>query len=468
MAVICSNCGWCNPDGSRRCEKCNTSLTYDVFISYSRKDYVDDVGNVLDDNILSKIKSAFKANGITYWFDEEGIYTGDEFASVLTDAIRNSRLFLFISSVYSNQSNWTSNEISTALEFKKIIIPFRLDKSPYNDSVMMKIVAFDYIECKDVEKAISKLLRAVKHHLQSSINSQKKKSIIDVPEGAIGATVIFDVGGEKTENIFSYKDGDTLFPHEKVTSINHSPIQNSQKSNGLIKKLKAFWSIIAVILLLIIAVGLITFYYKGKVVDNSQTVTIQKDIDTIECQPIDMGLPSGTLWGDRNLGAKTIYECGDLYAWGELSTKTVYNENNYNLLSSPQTISSSTLDIAYIKYGKGWSLPSVEQFEELEKECDWFKYENDSISGLRVISRKNGNEIFLPINGFLDTNLDNQCGYYWTSEISKRNHLAREFFFSLRNSKISFEGTRHIGDGLRFRGQGIRAVYSNAVNTNVQ
>ena len=146
---------------------------YDVFISYSRKDYVDDAGNVLEDNMLSKIKDTLKANGISYWFDEEGIYSGDEFASVLTNAIRNSRIFLFISSVNSNQSKWTSNEISTALVFKKTIIPFRLDESPYNDSVMMKIVSYDYIECRDSEKAMGKLLRAVKHHLSSSISQQK-------------------------------------------------------------------------------------------------------------------------------------------------------------------------------------------------------------------------------------------------------------------------------------------------------
>ena len=173
IMVRCINCGWDNPGGLRNCEKCNAPLTFDVFISYSRKDYVDDAGNALDNNILSKIKDTLKANGISYWFDEEGIYSGDEFASVLTNAIRNSRIFMFISSINSNQSKWTSNEISTAMEFKKPIIPFRIDNSPYNDSVMMKIVSFDYIECRDSEKAMSKMLRAVKHHLSLSISQQK-------------------------------------------------------------------------------------------------------------------------------------------------------------------------------------------------------------------------------------------------------------------------------------------------------
>lgn len=89
------------------CEKCGTPLTFDVFISYSRKDYVDD-GNVIPDNMLSKIKDAFKANGISYWFDEEGIYSGDEFASVLTSAIRNSGFCLSVWKERRRKSSFVS------------------------------------------------------------------------------------------------------------------------------------------------------------------------------------------------------------------------------------------------------------------------------------------------------------------------------------------------------------------------
>ena len=164
----CRSCGWSNPDGEEFCAKCHAHLLYDVFISYSRKDYVDESGRVLPNNMISKIKDCFKANGITYWFDEEGIFSGDEFASVLTKAIRNSKVFLFISSAYSNLSKWTSNEISTALVFDKPIIPFRLDESTYNDSVMMKIISFDYIQCKDEIVALKKLLISVEHHLNDA------------------------------------------------------------------------------------------------------------------------------------------------------------------------------------------------------------------------------------------------------------------------------------------------------------
>ena len=118
----------------------------DVFISYSRRDYVDCNSVIIPNNILSKIKDTLTQNGLTYWFDEEGIYSGQEFTSVITKAIREAKVLLFVSSRNSNASEWTSNEIAIAKRLNKPIIPFCLDDSPYNDSVMMMIASLDYID----------------------------------------------------------------------------------------------------------------------------------------------------------------------------------------------------------------------------------------------------------------------------------------------------------------------------------
>lgn len=215
--IRCKKCGYPNRLGSQNCIKCNAPISFDVFISYSRKDYVDEKGHILPNNINSEIKKTFEENSISYWFDEDGIFTGDEFASVITKAIRMSQLFLFISSSNSNQSEWTSNEISTALVFRKVIIPFRLDNTPYNDSNMMKIVSFDYIECKDREKAIRKLLNAIWHHMPSTDRVSKVKSnFVSLPEDATRAKVFIYAGGKKTERIFSCVDGITKMIDERI------------------------------------------------------------------------------------------------------------------------------------------------------------------------------------------------------------------------------------------------------------
>lgn len=210
MANRCKNCGWPNAADRENCEKCYAPLSTDVFISYSRKDYVVN-GKPITNSVISKIKKALEDNHISYWFDEDGIYSGDDFAGVITRAIRISQIFLFVSSKNSNQSLWTSNEISTALEYKKVVIPFRLDESPYNDSVMMKIVSLDRIDCKNEDIAISKLVRAIRHHLPEKKSSERR--FFEIPQSAVGATVIMDVGGKRVKQVMAFnsdQDQNTL------------------------------------------------------------------------------------------------------------------------------------------------------------------------------------------------------------------------------------------------------------------
>lgn len=150
-------------------------MKYDVFISYSRKDYVDDNKTIIPGNIVSQIKEMFDNNKISYWFDEDGVYSGDTFAPAIARNIRDAKIFLFISSENSNASEWTSNEIATAYSYKKKIIPFRYDNSPYNDSVIMYIARLDYIEHKaNTGKSLSRLLSSVQAYLKEEVEKEQK------------------------------------------------------------------------------------------------------------------------------------------------------------------------------------------------------------------------------------------------------------------------------------------------------
>lgn len=142
-------------------------IKYDVFISYSSKDYIDDYKRLKPDNVLSKIKATFTEAGISYWFDEEGVYSGDEFAPVLAKAIKNSEIVLYVSSVNSNSSEWTRSEIAVAHSYKKKIIPFKIDDSLYDDSVIIYLATLDYIDYRvNPDKAIHDLLEGVKNYLE--------------------------------------------------------------------------------------------------------------------------------------------------------------------------------------------------------------------------------------------------------------------------------------------------------------
>ncbi len=144
-------------------------MKYDVFISYSRADYVAPNGKILKNSIVLKIKKMLTENGISFWFDEEGIYSGDAFASKIAKNIKNARIFLFISTENANKSEWTSKEIAVAHAYKKKIIPFRYDQSLYHESVIIYLADLDFIDYQfNRQKAMKRLVAAIKEYLQNN------------------------------------------------------------------------------------------------------------------------------------------------------------------------------------------------------------------------------------------------------------------------------------------------------------
>ena len=109
---------------------------------------------------------------------------------------------------------------------------------------------------------------------------------------------------------------------------------------------------------------------------------------------IDLGLPSGTLWADRNIGATDIYDRGKLFQWGDPTpydipehTDITINEGQkmfswsdykWNPSGDGSTITKyngtdgkTTLDpeddAAHVNMGGTWKMPTKEQVTELFK-----------------------------------------------------------------------------------------------------
>lgn len=149
---------------------------YDVFISYSRKDYVDGHKNVIPGNEVSKIKEILTSAGISFWFDEDGVYSGNEFAKVIVRSIKASKVFVFLSTNNSNQSEWTANEISTAYMLKKKIIPVRIDDSVYHDDVILYLSRLSHIDYMDnPEKGRMELVRSINSYLEEEKVAEEQK-----------------------------------------------------------------------------------------------------------------------------------------------------------------------------------------------------------------------------------------------------------------------------------------------------
>lgn len=160
----------------------------------------------------------------------------------------------------------------------------------------------------------------------------------------------------------------------------------------------------------------------------------RKNLDRHEY--VDLGLPSGTLWATSNVGANSPEEDGDYFAWGETSTKSLYDWSTYKYsngsnttitkyctLDEYGTVDNKTQlelidDAAFMNWGENWCMPTIEQWKELVDECIWIWESKDGKNGYIVESKTNDNSIFLPASGWIrgNTYVDrNDRGCYWSN-----------------------------------------------------
>ena len=126
---------------------------------------------------------------------------------------------------------------------------------------------------------------------------------------------------------------------------------------------------------------------------------------------VDLGLPSGLLWSDHNLGGKKPEDFGGYYAWGETKEKTSYTYSTSAAWNKKLTMISDVspyvllpqYDAATANWGRGWRMPTNKEFSELNSKCQkaYVERQNDygqTISGIEFTG-PNGNSIFLPAAG---------------------------------------------------------------------
>ena len=121
---------------------------------------------------------------------------------------------------------------------------------------------------------------------------------------------------------------------------------------------------------------------------------------------IDLGLPSGTLWACCNVGANKPEGYGGYYAWGETKEKSVYNYDTYehggegeDFHNLGNNICGTKYDVAHMKWGGAWKMPSDRQIQELLNNCSTLWTIINGINGCELTSKKNGGSIFIPAAG---------------------------------------------------------------------
>lgn len=186
-------------------------------------------------------------------------------------------------------------------------------------------------------------------------------------------------------------------------------------------------------------------------------------------EAIDLGL--SVKWASFNVGASKPEEYGGYYAWGETEEKSYYdwitykwcygsstNMTKYGTTGGYGIVDNKTVldpadDVAHVKWGGTWRMPTLEEQEELLNNCTWQWTTRNGVNGYKVTG-PNANSIFLPAAGYRYMTEVYYCGsdgYYWSGSLDSDDGY--EAFGLLFHS-----GYRDWYDYDRSDGQSVRPV----------
>lgn len=174
----------------------------------------------------------------------------------------------------------------------------------------------------------------------------------------------------------------------------------------------------------------------------ANTTTDNRSSTTESDKFVDLGLPSGTLWAAKNVGASRPEQYGAYFAWGETEDKSFYDESTYKWnyikyynpdglpfydftkyctkkqegIVDNKTKLDYSDDAAYVNWGAQWRIPTAKQFRELITECTWTWTQKNGVNGYMVSSKHNDNSLFLPAGGeyYEDHLINKESGKYWS------------------------------------------------------
>lgn len=119
-------------------------------------------------------------------------------------------------------------------------------------------------------------------------------------------------------------------------------------------------------------------------------------------EAIDLGLPSGKKWANMNVGADAPEEPGMYF--------------NY-------------YEACELEFEDGWSLPTKDDFVELDDNCEHEFTKQNGICGMLFISKINGNKIFFPCGGS-SWDIRGSLGYFWSRSLGSVSNGRYLYFYS--------------------------------------
>ena len=148
-----------------------------------------------------------------------------------------------------------------------------------------------------------------------------------------------------------------------------------------------------------------------------------------ELEYVDLGL--SVKWSAKNVGAALPEDYGVLLSWDEAISTDL---------------------------GAGWRLPTSSDWKELTDNCTWTWEARNGNSGLRVVSKINGNSLFLPACGYKPNNnhlySGRKCFYWLSNEDPSNSSQALIRILDATGSNNVLDSSSSKSDG-----SSVRAVY---------
>ncbi|MBR2359912.1 MAG: hypothetical protein IKA75_05765 [Bacteroidaceae bacterium] len=213
-----------------------------------------------------------------------------------------------------------------------------------------------------------------------------------------------------------------------------------------------------------------TYYYAPFIyLDGEYNFAEIKSFTTKEYIPtqygaVDLGL--SVKWAACNVGASSPEEYGGYYAWGETEEKSDYDWETYKWCngsdgfmtkyctnSSYGAVDNKTVldpedDVAHVKLGGNWRMPTEEEIDELIEKCTWKWFTFNGVSGQLIIG-PNDNSIFLPAAGNFDGVSHGTHGRYWTATMPRNTNYGSLLYFQSGNKAHIVKSSRFIGRSVR-------------------
>ena len=441
---------------------------YDIFISYSRKDF-DEV-NAFVEMLKQRIPT------LDIWFDMDGIESGDEFRDKIISAIKRSKYVLFALSKNSDQSEWTRKELGFAKGKGIKIVPVLL-RGAHLQEMDWFLFEFSGVDCIDIvdQKQIDKLIKNLAKWTNKELIQNKKDSLslndkqiksITVVESVhtkahkkswlwilLGIALLIAVVTFGTYRVKKVVDAREKYEiHVQDIIVDLETIRKEKLRLDSIKQdsIKRAFQLEAE-----------KIAQERKQLEDEreqarqlketerlkeqQRLADEQKKDDSETQSIrkhngheyvDLGL--SVMWATCNIGASKPEECGERFAWGETAPKSAYDWSTYKYCNGSSTSftkycihsedgnngftdNKTTLelsdDAAYTNWGGNWRMPTVKEQDELREQCTWTWTTLNGVKGYKVISKYNGNYIFFPAVG-VSSDGANNYGYYWSSSLN--------------------------------------------------